>query len=73
MCNSVILAKGFDILDGRVEITVPWVMDRTDYSLVREYYIRFSVLESHFADHSHIRSVFGDSGNFSPEFTIHSD
>ena len=66
MCNSVILAKGFDILDGRVEITVPWVMDRTDYSLVREYY-RFGVMR-HSADNPH--PVFGDSGNFSPEFTI---
>ena len=34
----MILAKGFDILDGRVEITVPWVMDREDYSVVRKYY-----------------------------------
>ena len=34
---SVILAENFNILDGRVEVTVPWVMDRTDYSLVREY------------------------------------
>ena len=32
----VILAQGFDILDGRVEIEVPWVMDRSDYSVVRE-------------------------------------
>ena len=71
MFYPVILAKGFDILDGRVEITVPWVMDRTDYSLVREYYASFHMLKFHFADYP--RSVFGDSGNFSPEFTIHSD
>lgn len=33
----VILAKGFDILLGRTEITVPWVLTRDDYSLVCEY------------------------------------
>ncbi|KAJ7162709.1 hypothetical protein C8R43DRAFT_1062988 [Mycena crocata] len=43
-----ILAKDFDLRAGSLEITVPWVLTATDYSLV----------------------LFGDSGNFSPEFTI---
>ncbi|KAI0074133.1 hypothetical protein K474DRAFT_1665793 [Panus rudis PR-1116 ss-1] len=42
------LAKGFDILDGRVEVTVPDVTPADDYAVV----------------------LFGDSGNFSPHFTI---
>ncbi|KAI0672647.1 hypothetical protein C8Q78DRAFT_1020639 [Trametes maxima] len=46
--TPLILAKGFDILQGRVEVTVPWVEEGTDYSVV----------------------LFGDSGNFSPKFTI---
>jgi len=43
----VILADGFDILLGRIEVQVPWVVPG-DYELV----------------------LFGDSGNFSPTFTI---
>ncbi|KAI0076418.1 hypothetical protein K474DRAFT_1662933 [Panus rudis PR-1116 ss-1] len=52
--NSLVplfLAKGFDILDGRVEVDVPWVITGSTYSLV----------------------LFGDSGNFSPQFTIVGD
>ncbi|KAH8099654.1 hypothetical protein BXZ70DRAFT_942748 [Cristinia sonorae] len=44
----LILAKGFDILDGTVSVTVPRVEKRTDWSIV----------------------LFGDSGNFSPQFEI---
>ncbi|OCH93447.1 hypothetical protein OBBRIDRAFT_749692 [Obba rivulosa] len=44
----VILATGFSILDGRIEVEVPWVATASDYSVV----------------------LFGDSGNFSPAFTI---
>ncbi|KAJ7086256.1 hypothetical protein C8R44DRAFT_533759, partial [Mycena epipterygia] len=43
-----ILAEGFDLRAGTLEITVPWVLNGTDYRLV----------------------LFGDSGNFSPVFTI---
>ncbi|GLB40128.1 putative fungal specific transcription factor [Lyophyllum shimeji] len=46
--TPLILAKGFPILLGRIEVTVPWVIDGNDYSVV----------------------LFGDSGNFSPQFTI---
>ncbi|KAJ6534169.1 hypothetical protein B0H19DRAFT_1271901 [Mycena capillaripes] len=46
-----ILAQGFDLRAGSLEITVPWVLTGTDYQLV----------------------LFGDSGNFSPVFTIQSD
>ncbi|KAK0442643.1 hypothetical protein EV421DRAFT_570529 [Armillaria borealis] len=46
--TPLILAEGFDILLGRFEITVPWVVQGDDYSLV----------------------LFGDSGNWSENFTI---
>ncbi|CDO72610.1 hypothetical protein BN946_scf184985.g29 [Trametes cinnabarina] len=46
--TPVILGENFDILLGRIEVTVPWVIPDTDYSLV----------------------LFGDSGNFSPQFSI---
>ncbi|KAF8064275.1 hypothetical protein FPV67DRAFT_1563280 [Lyophyllum atratum] len=46
--SPLILAQGFPILQGRIEVTVPWVLEGTDYSVV----------------------LFGDSGNFSPTFTI---
>ncbi|OSC98778.1 hypothetical protein PYCCODRAFT_1396376 [Trametes coccinea BRFM310] len=46
--TPLILQENFDILLGRIEVTVPWVLPDTDYSLV----------------------LFGDSGNFSPEFSI---
>ncbi|KAJ6478105.1 hypothetical protein C8R47DRAFT_1075096 [Mycena vitilis] len=46
--NAVILGNGFDILDGTFEVTVPDVLEGTDYSI----------------------TLFGDSGNFSPVFTI---
>jgi len=47
LTTPVILANNFSILDGQVEIVVPWV-EPGNYSIV----------------------LFGDSGNFSPEFTI---
>ncbi|KAH9928443.1 uncharacterized protein BXZ73DRAFT_48470 [Epithele typhae] len=46
--TPLILAADFDILLGRIEVTVPWVVPGSDYSIV----------------------LFGDSGNFSPTFTI---
>ena len=33
---TVILADGFDILSGSVEVTVPWVLTRDDYSVICE-------------------------------------
>ncbi|EIW51862.1 uncharacterized protein TRAVEDRAFT_32323 [Trametes versicolor FP-101664 SS1] len=48
LATPLVLASGFDILLGRIEVTVPWVIPDSDYSVV----------------------LFGDSGNFSPEFTI---
>ncbi|KAI0658746.1 hypothetical protein C8Q70DRAFT_989867 [Cubamyces menziesii] len=44
----IILADDFDVLLGRIEVVVPWVLPGDDYSLV----------------------FFGDSGDFSAEFTI---
>ncbi|RDB27656.1 hypothetical protein Hypma_003180 [Hypsizygus marmoreus] len=32
--TPLILAKRFDILLGRIEVTVPWVIDGTDYQVV---------------------------------------
>ncbi|KAI0784341.1 hypothetical protein C8Q75DRAFT_392209 [Abortiporus biennis] len=46
--TPVVLADNFSILQGQVEVTVPSVLTRDDYSIV----------------------LFGDSGNFSPDFTI---
>ncbi|KAJ7133807.1 hypothetical protein C8R46DRAFT_923507 [Mycena filopes] len=46
-----ILAEGFDLRTGSLDITVPNVLADSDYEFV----------------------LFGDSGNFSPTFTIQSD
>jgi hypothetical protein len=35
--HTVILANNFDILDGTAEITVPWVLDGNDYSVLCGY------------------------------------
>ncbi|KAJ7648706.1 hypothetical protein DFH06DRAFT_1209392 [Mycena polygramma] len=48
LTTPLILGNGFDILDGTFEVTVPDVLEGTDYSI----------------------TLFGDSGNFSPAFTI---
>jgi len=48
IATPIILGNGFNILLGRIEVTVPWVLDGSDYQIV----------------------LFGDSGNFSPVFTI---
>jgi len=48
LATPVILASNFSILDGQVNVTVPWVIDGNDYQIV----------------------LFGDSGNFSPDFSI---
>ncbi|KAI0812588.1 hypothetical protein BC629DRAFT_946967 [Irpex lacteus] len=46
--TPVVVGHGFKLTDGRVEITVPDVVTRDDFSLV----------------------LFGDSGNWSEQFTI---
>ena len=38
----VILAAYFDLLEGRVEVTVPWVQSRSDYAVAREYPLVFA-------------------------------
>ncbi|KAI0629495.1 hypothetical protein C8Q77DRAFT_1161104 [Trametes polyzona] len=48
IATPLILADKFDILRGRVEVKVPWVLEGDDYSVV----------------------LFGDSGNWSQDFTI---
>ncbi|KAF8184397.1 hypothetical protein BJ912DRAFT_526166 [Pholiota molesta] len=48
IATPVVLAAEFNILDARVTVVVPWVINGSDYQLV----------------------LFGDSGNFSPKFTI---
>ncbi|KAF8159239.1 hypothetical protein B0H34DRAFT_782088 [Crassisporium funariophilum] len=48
LTTPLILENRFDILLGRITVTVPWVDNGDDYQLV----------------------LFGDSGNFSPMFTI---
>ncbi|KNZ79460.1 hypothetical protein J132_09610 [Termitomyces sp. J132] len=48
LTTPLVLAAGFDILLGRIEVQVPWVLNGNNYQIV----------------------LFGDSGNFSPTFTI---
>ena len=64
----VTLASGFDILDGTVPIIVPDVEPGEDYAVVRE--CNSSTLISLSLAHITYCLVFGDSGNFSPAFTI---
>ena len=35
--TAVILQNHFDILLGSIEVTVPWVVDGDDYSIIRAY------------------------------------
>ena len=35
--RTVILQNGFDIRLGSIEVTVPWVVEGTDYSFIRAY------------------------------------
>jgi len=39
----VILANNFDILLGKIEVTVPWVEDGDDYLVVCEFIIIFFI------------------------------
>lgn len=64
----VILQAGFDILLGRIEVHVPWVEPGDDYSLVREYAL--SEVAEQALKCSLTSVVFGDSGDFSAQFTI---
>ena len=65
---TVILQAGFDILLGRIEVHVPWVEPGDDYSLVREYAL--SEVAEQALKCSLTSIVFGDSGDFSAQFTI---
>ncbi|KAL1939163.1 hypothetical protein VTO73DRAFT_10204 [Trametes versicolor] len=67
LATPLVLASGFDILLGRIEVTVPWVIPDSDYSVVRALLLPLSLV---FVWSLTSRTVFGDSGNFSPEFTI---
>lgn len=64
----VTLASGFDILDGTVPITVPAVEPGDDYAVVRECNV--PILMTLGLAYISCCLVFGDSGNFSPAFTI---
>jgi len=48
LSTPVVLAGNFPITDGAVNVTIPWVLSGSDYSV----------------------TLFGDSGNFSPTFSI---
>ena len=61
------LATDFPILDGFRTITVPDVEPGDDWSIVREYHSLFSARMNDLTQRS---TVFGDSGNNSPDFTI---
>ena len=56
-------------MDGKVDVSVPIVDTRDDYIVVREYRISHTSMplsNRHVLD----ETVFGDSGNASPKFTI---
>ncbi len=61
------LVKGFSILDGKVELTVPDVEPGNDYRIVCAYYPSL-LYGGRVADVYMI--VFGDSGNWGETFTI---
>jgi hypothetical protein len=69
------LASGFNLDDGKVSFTVPQVKPNNNYIVVREY-LYYPVLPSSVQQPPMLtlgrapRTVFGDSGNASPEFTI---
>lgn len=63
--TPVLVAHNFDLRKGRVEITVPDVMTRDDFSLVCESNSPRLLKET-----SDFASVFGDSGNWGEQFTI---
>lgn len=65
--TPVVVGHGFKLTSGRVEVTVPDVITRNDYSLVCEY-PRFLDIVSVIV--ANLLLVFGDSGNFGPTFTI---
>lgn len=60
------LKDNFDILLGSIEITVPQVEDGDDYRIVCEYLSVQSLLNQSWTP----LLVFGDSGNWSPPFSI---
>ncbi|KAI0313845.1 hypothetical protein OF83DRAFT_495507 [Amylostereum chailletii] len=63
------LAQGFDLHTGHVEVQVPTNLTAgTDYRIVCACLISFS--SEHRRTHSGSFTVFGDSGNWGPEFTI---
>lgn len=63
--SPVLVAHGFDLRKGRVEVTVPDVMTRDDFSLVCESSCPGIARLS-----AHNSLVFGDSGNWGEQFTI---
>lgn len=65
-CTSVILADNFRLDKGEVEIVVPWVKTRNDYSLV----CTSEIHQSWVPLLTFLTIVFGNSGNHSPKFSI---
>ena len=67
--TTVILQNNFDILLGSIEITVPWVVDGTDYSIIR---VCFRFLSSECLVLMYVcgLEVLGDASNDSQDFTI---
>lgn len=64
--TPVVVGHGFKLTDGRVEITVPDVVTRDDFSLVCEYTSPSQSIELVLIP----GVVFGDSGNWSDQFKI---
>lgn len=63
----MVLADGFDIRDGQVQVTVPLVITGSTYSFDRKHIL----IHRDPSPKPNLKcTVWGDSGNWSPEFTI---
>lgn len=63
----MILAENFDILLGKISITVPLVVEASDYQILCRALCSLLVLVTLKVS---LNTVMGDSGNDSPDFTI---
>jgi len=65
------LAKGFDLRSGRLSVTVPSKIRAGKYTITREPELfRIQMKTSLESDTSVHLAVFGDSGDWSPDFQI---
>ena len=68
LCYAVLLAWNFDIRANRTEITVPNVESGSDFSIVCQYHAQHAMHSTY--GRMYAPPVFGDSTNWSEQFTI---